>query len=284
MEIAVWKSAIPTHGHPRAILGAVLYAEALRRSTRAGNDGQLRTVVEGLAGYVANRRVPEDDEIRGWTDARPGGRDALAKTWTETRDEVLASLEVILSARPGEGPSVMRRLGCDAPETRGSGVGTVLAALLIAMSTQDDFERAVVTAINQLGTDTDTIGGFVGGILGTRLGYTAIPVHWAQQLQDYEYLMRVSVELAAIAGGRGLGGKALLPAPHIVAKDPPNLLGLLKAKRIAEDQAVYHPLFGYGRVRSVEAQPLRRAGYNAYFAWVEFDLGQSCKFRFIRSE
>jgi len=284
MEVAVWKCTIATHGHPRAILGAVLYAEAVRRSIAPEKDESIGAVVEELRSYVAQRRVPEDEELQGWLDAWPKGRDAFAEAWTATRDEVLAGLELILSSRPGEGPSVMSRLGCFEPETKGSGIGTVLAALLIALSTQDNFEHAVVTAINQLGSDTDTIGGFVGGILGARLGYTAIPVRWAEQLQDYEYLMRVSMELTAIAEGQGFGGKALLPAPHMVETDPPDLLDLLKAKRVEEGQAVYHRLFGYGRVRSVEAQALRRAGYKAYFAWVDFDLGQSCKFRFIKSE
>lgn len=284
MEVAVWKCAIATHGHPRAILGAVLYAEAVRRSIAPKGGEPLRGVVEGLGDYVSDRRVPEDDELQGWLGAWPRGRDDFGGAWAATKDEVLAGLDLILSSNPGEGPSVMRKLGCLDPETKGSGIGTVLAALLIAMSTQDDFERAIVTAINQLGSDTDTIGGFVGGILGAWLGYTAIPVRWAEQLQDYEYLMRVATELTAICEGRGLGGKALLPAPHVVGRDPSHLLDLLKAKRVQKGQPVYHPLFGYGRVRSVEAQPLRRAGYKAYFAWVDFDLGQSCKFRFIKSE
>jgi ADP-ribosylglycohydrolase len=285
MELAVWKCSIATHGHPRDILGAILYAEAVRRSIAADTNASLRTVVEALSGYVAGRQVPEDREIQGWLNAPANDRDAFMNAWTVTKDEVLAGLELILSSKPGEGTSAMHQLGCFEPETKGSGVGTVLAALLIAMLTENDFENAIVTAINQLGSDTDTIGGFVGGILGARLGYTEIPVRWAEQLQDYEYLMRISTELTAVAEGRGLGGKALLPAPHVVKRDPPDLLDLLKAKRIEQGQAVYHRLFGYGKVRLVEPpQTLRRAGYKAYFAWVDFDVGQSCKFRFIKAE
>lgn len=285
MEIAVWKCAIATHGHPRAILGAILYAEAVRRSLALGTGKPLRILVEGLSEYIAKRQVPNDEEILDWLNAWPKGRDVFTETWAATKDEVLVGLDQILAAKQGEGPSVMKRLGCFEPETKGSGVGTVLAALLIAMLMEDSFERAVVTAINQLGSDTDTIAGFVGGILGARLGYTEIPVRWAEQLQDYEYLMRVSLELMALAQRRGVGGKALLPAPHLVERDPPDLLRLLRQKQLKDGQAVYHCLFGYGKVRIAEpAQALRRTGFKAYFAWVDFDLGQSCKFRYIKAE
>jgi len=282
MVRGVWHSAIVTHGHPRAILGALIYAEVIRRVALDHQGTALRTVVEGVQNDVAGWSVPDTAPLADWLRARPDGTSSFMSLWERTKAEAQDGLRLVLTTEPGYGKQTMEQLGCFSPATRGSGLGTVFAGILLALYSPDDLGRAVTAAINLLGSDTDTIGGFVGGILGARLGYRAIPIAWAHQLQDYEYLTRVSIEVARLVAGEGLGGKAVLPAPHIVEKDPPDLIRLLHSKQIDQGQAVYHELFGYGTVRSVESQPVRRQGFRAYFAWVDFDLGQSCKFRYIK--
>lgn len=80
-----------------------------------------------------------------------------------------------------------------------------------------------------------------------------------------------------------MGGRALLPERTKPVEHVPNLLDLLKERDIRKGERIYHPLFGTGWVESVEAQALRRKdGAEAVFASVRFDIGQTCKFRFIR--
>jgi DNA-binding CsgD family transcriptional regulator len=178
---------------------------------------------------------------------------------------------------------VWRSLGCFEAETKGSGTATVLAALVTFYLFGRDFREAVLVAINQLGADTDTIGGFVRGLCGAYHGYENVPPEWASELQDYDYFSRVATELARIAARKGMGSSALLPRPTKPQEAVPNLLDRIRQRDIAKGERIYHPLFGTGWVEFVEEQALRRRdGAQAVFAHVRFDIGQSCKFRFIR--
>src|SRR5690606_20354996 len=111
-----------------------------------------------------------------------------------------------------------------------SGTATVLAAIVIFLQTGGNVRRAVTRTINQLGTDTDTIGSFVGGLCGARHGYEAVPHDWASELQDYDYLMRVAMEIARIASGSGMGGRALLPEATGELANLPDLLSAMKSE------------------------------------------------------
>ncbi len=282
--LGAWQTSIVSHGHPRAILGALLYAEALRLCASADRPTTPRAILDPLDLYVRRVSVPSDPGIGEWMDLwNKGASLPFEEVWEATRIETIAGLTRAAEARSSSSlPRVMKELGCFDKQTKGSGVGTVLAGLLIFSNLGEDFREAVIWAINQLGSDTDTIGGFVGGLCGAFHGYEQVPHEWASELQDYDYFMRVATEISRIATGVGLGGKALLPHPSGEVAALPNLLELLRKKEISSHERVYHPLFGSGWIESVDAQSLRRKdGAQAVFARVAFDIGQSCKFRFI---
>lgn len=141
----------------------------------------------------------------------------------------------------------------------------------------------MLTAVNALGSDTDTIAGFVGGLCGACHGYNEVPSEWTTELQDYDYFMRIAGEISRVAAGKGLGGGALLPERTLDTARLPDLLELIRAREVSRDERVYHPLFGSGWVESVDAQRLRRKdGAEVIFARVLFDIGQSCKVRYMR--
>ena len=97
--------------------------------------------------------------------------------------------------------------------------------------------------------------------------------------------MRVATEISRIAARSGMGGRVLLPQRIGSVEDLPNLLERLEKRDISKGERVYHPLFGTGWVEAVDAQSLRRKdGSEAVFAYVRFDIGQSCKFHFIRMQ
>ena len=281
---AVWRTSITTHGHPRALFGAALHAEALRYCADAKTDA-TRSVLSHLEAFVGSATPPLDDPgvvgwLRQWNSKT---REPFEATWETVRGEVRRGLDLISRAKPASGQATLELLGCFDPATKGSGVATVLAGLLIFVLEGDNFEKAVVTAVNQLGTDTDTIAAFVGGLCGAYHGYNALPESWAVQLQDYDYFMRIATELSRVAKRTGIGSAALLPdRRHEPAA--PNLLELLHERNIAAHERVHHPLFGSGWVEAVDVQRLRRKdGAQVVLARVAFDIGQSCKFRYMES-
>lgn len=281
----VWRTSVVTHGHPRAILGALVYAEALRLCAAERTGLRREELIGALRAYAQAASCPEDPDFTNWLRMwNKGATKPFEALWEETRREVLHGLALVLAAEgPASIPEIWRALGCFERKTKGSGTGTVLAALVTFHVFGHDFREAVITAINQLGADTDTIGGFVGGLCGAYHGYENVPPEWASELQDYDYLVRVATELARVAARNGMGGKALLPYGTRSAEQIPNLLDRIKQRDIGKGERIYHPLFGTGWVEFVEEQALRRRdGAEAVFAHVRFDIGQSCKFRFIR--
>ena len=68
------------------------------------------------------------------------------------------------------------------PAIRGSGyVVHSLEAALWAFASADDFEQAVLSAVN-LGDDADTTGAVCGQLAGAHWGYTGIPKEWRDRL------------------------------------------------------------------------------------------------------
>jgi hypothetical protein len=243
--------------------------------------------VEGLLSnvhkFIADASVPAGEPFRQWLSiwnersVRP-----FHDVWEQTKDEVLRTLDQItLSEVEPNAHDLLSALGCFEPATRGSGTASVLAGLGIFVTNAYDFRKGVITAVNELGSDTDTIGAFVGGLAGAWSGLDAVPSQWAIQLQDYEYFMRVATELASIAAGGGIGASALLPQKRS-GSDEADLLIRIREKNVNYKDHVYHPLFGRGVVESVDAQNLRRKdGARAVFVRVAFHIGQTCKFRYI---
>jgi hypothetical protein len=69
--------------------------------------------------------------------------------------------------------SYYRFVGALNPETKGSGLATVCAAIGVFVFTGDDPEHSIYTSANLIGSDTDTIASFVGALLGARYGRPA---------------------------------------------------------------------------------------------------------------
>lgn len=283
---ATWESSVVTHGHPTAIIGALLYAHALRLCIDRGDELSRAEFAGELADFVGRFRPPQTPEFHEWLVIwNRSSTVPFEELFAGIAHEVQQELEYIaqLPSTTDSIPSYMERIGCFHPDTKGSGTATVLAAIVIFLQTGGNVRRAVTRTINQLGTDTDTIGSFVGGLCGARHGYEAVPHEWASELQDYDYLMRVAMEIARIASGSGMGGRALLPEATGELANLPDLLSAMKSETINAKERVYHPVLGPGWVESVDVQQLRRKdGGHVLFVRVHFDVGQSCKFKEIR--
>ena len=58
----------------------------------------------------------------------------------------------------------------------------------------DDYEKAMIAAVNHAG-DSDSIGAITGNILGTAVGYEAIPQFFKDDLELHDVILHVADDL-----------------------------------------------------------------------------------------
>ena len=276
----VWRNAIVTHGHPRAILGALVYAEALRRLTL----GDKQTAED----YIADLRrfvdlldpAIEHPDLAYWRSRWAEAGVSFEARWPEFVAEMKAMLETALASRTDDVRAVYQRLGAFDPATKGSGTASVAAALAVFLRHGRNFERVTLEAANILGSDTDTIGAMAGSLAGGFLGYTEIPERWATIMADYTYLNRAAEFLTRAALRRAETNPLRLDGFRAPPKGEGSLLTALRQQQVIERRRYWHPLFGLGWATKVESQEIGRPKIKGRvtMATVQFDIGQTCKF------
>ncbi len=280
-------NAVISHGHPRAILGTILFGFAVRHALTEGDGnpvGMVQYLQEGLES--AGRNARNDQRISQWIEAwetGKGPRSSFKQSFGETRKEAHRYLTAIpdFFAKPVK--EYYQFVGALNPETKGSGLATTCAAVFLFLRFKDSPADALYTAANQLGSDTDTIAAFVGGLIGARFGNEVVPGHLWEQIQDRDYLLKTAAHLHAVASGKA-SEHASMDAPlqqedaylRILAWE----IGLHEMFWDAIDigGAVVHPTLGRGIIKRKEIRPIAREGFVAKLIRIVFDCGQSCIF------
>jgi ADP-ribosylglycohydrolase len=145
-------SSLLTHGHSAALEGAAAAA-----------------ILVGLA-----RRGAAPEEMFAEVDKRCSPRCAdFSSVWRKLPDVISQPAEAVL-VEGGLGEAWVAE-------------EAVASAMYCFWRFPDDFERAVLTAINTDG-DSDTIGTITGSLVGARLGVDSIPAGWRKDVEDSEYL------------------------------------------------------------------------------------------------
>lgn len=279
----VWRSAITTHGHPRAIVGALLYAHALRlcfflqtSTTREDLAGELIELLNG----ISPPPLPEFDKwLAMWNRRADTTFDNLLEKIT---GEAAADLVHLTELSPDAETTrrYMEALGCFRPETKGSGTGTVLAALAIATTERDDIQQALPWTINQLGSDTDTIGAFVGGLCGAIHGPDFGESIWFYELQDYIGISHLTGSVLRVADRLFPPRPISLPRPTRSMGPLPLLMERIKADDLSVGEWAFHPIHTEGKVREVTTAPLRNDPQSQVrLVRVDFETAQSCQFK-----
>jgi ADP-ribosylglycohydrolase len=277
--IEAWKNAAITHGHPRGILGAVVFVEALRRLL-LGHDQSADEFIADLRHWLRALRPPSDDaDVRYWLTRWNEGPERFEPLWAEFVAEMDSMLGRALELRQQPLEETYRVLGCFDPATKGSGTASVAAALALFLHHGKNFERLAVTGANILGSDTDTIGAMAGSMCGAWLGYVEIPERWAAIMADFSYLNRVA-EYLTLVSMRQVLDSDLRAKVSSVPQPPMRLLDAMKRQDIQDRRPYWHPLFGIGRVIKAESQNvgLRQPRGRVVMATVQFEFGQTCKF------
>ena len=191
-----------THGHPRALVGASVYAYAawyLARINRTLRFGELLdTLIDDASEWSA---WPRSDRDRGaWFEgANRATGTPYDVVWDRTTDEMRTLLQ---TARRGlqagalaDDHSVLKDLGCFG-QTKGAGTISAAAAVYLVARHAAQPVQAILSAAFEKGADTDTLAAMAGGLMGCLAGVEWLPGSWLQ-VQDAGYLRDIACQVVA---------------------------------------------------------------------------------------
>lgn len=205
---------VRTHGHPRALLGAVVYALAVRHTLRQQGTVEYGDVVLAVAGMaqwrdpaLALAAVPE-----GWAEAFSDACDVPFDTaWTATAREMEALLDTARAsldrAALADDPQTLAALGCFDKDRNGAGTVTAAAACYLAARASVRPSMGLLRAAFLDRADTDTLASMTAALLGALHGTDWIgPL--TREVQDGAYLAQTAAALAGPLPEPGAAGKA----------------------------------------------------------------------------
>ncbi|MFD0394379.1 ADP-ribosylglycohydrolase family protein [Streptomyces nogalater] len=172
----VIRDATTTHGHPRALLGALVHAYALWTSLRQPAPLAYGWLIEATLDGLKDWREPVWQGLdRNWLEAAekafPGGYE---QGWEDAVHEVeglLTSARSSLDSGALSAPSAfLEQHGLTRPKTRGSGTLCAVAAIYLAARSAASPERGIGVPARQEGADTDTLASMAASLLGAGLG------------------------------------------------------------------------------------------------------------------
>ena len=263
MRIAVWKNAVSTHGHPRAILGALVMATSLHRLLdREAKDSGLNDFNLEVQRAIQDSHVPDEPRISMW--ANRSGDKAFRTTFEKTRTEMKSLLQLAWDRRHDDAESVLRQMGCLDKSTKGSGTGCVAAAHYFFYKHEREPLRAVVEAANAFGSDTDTIAKLVGDLFGCLYGRAAYENGLTERLCNRFYLLTITRYLIGTE------------APHWFDSSERNETDLTTVK---EGDEYFSHVFGPGIVSALRKPfSIRKGTAILHQAKVDFQCGIVCTF------
>lgn len=268
-------NAISTHGHPRAIFGAVLHAVFLDIALQTGSAPgvqEFRSLLK-LALYSEDAIFAVPELATVWLPAwERHHQTSFHGAWTEAYEECKgafdASLSIIGSLQHADGRTdqdkiygeLMGALNLRDAKVRGSGTLTVVASALLSAAFPNDPRAVAEIASAALGTDTDTVATMAAALSGA--GATTLPD--SDSVQDSEYILQEASRLAGIAEGEVLPPTAY---PDLLIWTPPRsqLDAVVKdGERLA--------LTGFGELTTIpHLAPAQMK--NQAWAWFQSDFG-----------
>ncbi len=280
MVVEVFKNSIVTHGHPRAIVGALLYSLSVAYFLKADvlpdyPNEIITSIAKELKSAASVIDRIEDMGLSGWLDkwnsSMSGG---FYQVFQQTVEETLELLRYTYKsiAADDKDREVYKSLGALDKETRGAGHISAVAALYMAAEyIYETPIQALYECANMLGSDTDTIGLMCGSMIGSYIGFTQIPKH-LRRVQDSQYLLDCAEALLSqnIAAIKSPESEGCLNTNHRSTKP-------LDLTTLSVDDEIYLSSLGVGVVSSLSDQDTITAGKSVLILEADFEIGQSCK-------
>lgn len=240
----IFINGIGTHGHPRALIGALLYGKALEYLLLKKTTLEYGELIDHLL-LTSDRWgvFPDPSFSETWMNNAYQAMD-LSLEWQKTVGECLEMLTIVKD-KIGMGvldftTDTYKVLGTTG-EFKGSGTISAISAVYIASKYAASPESGVIEAAFLFGADTDTVASMVGGLMGALHGTTWITNGW-HEIQDIDYI-------------------------KILAKK-------MYQREIAEDQALYHPESDKTLKKQLKNAPL---GSGIYFPVFKEMKVKDCK-------
>ena len=187
------------------------------------------------------------------------------ETLIETQNQlryIFQSIKQNLSVK-----ETLTKLGCFANETKGSGIATVIAGIYLTAKFNEKPLDAIIEAVNAIGSDTDSIAAFAGGLIGALHGQNIIPVKW-NSVQDNLYLEKIAEDLLAISEDRF--------TEQINTNFSNNkLLNNPSQDNFEIDEIIEFVPLGIGKVISIDRQATLTKGKYNLLINAQFENGQS---------
>lgn len=201
IALNIFRDGIVTHGHPRALVGAIAYGYALWRCARRESRLEYGAIVEELLDGVKDwSSIPNSFEKThsDWLIAANQNMDDYQLVWNETVREMVSFL-LICKDELSKGAlafddDALRQLKCFDSKVSGSGTVAAAASVFLASRYAPDPINGVVKAAFAIGSDTDTIASMTGGMLGLICGSDWLSAQ-KNRIQDAKYLAQIAQDV-----------------------------------------------------------------------------------------
>jgi ADP-ribosylglycohydrolase/predicted enzyme related to lactoylglutathione lyase len=194
-------NGVLTHGHPRALLGGLLFGFVLWRSIRRTDTLDYGGLIdEAIAASDEWAQLPNIDDVwDGWRWRADRVTKGYVQHWQSTRNEML---ELLRAAKSGMehgalavDREVLQEMRCFDRTVNGSGTITAVASVFLASRYAPDPTLGLLEAAYALGADTDTLASMTAGLLGILNGPDWLSAY-SFELQDAAYLRELAMQLA----------------------------------------------------------------------------------------
>ncbi|MGH4084860.1 ADP-ribosylglycohydrolase family protein [Klebsiella pneumoniae] len=267
---SVIKDSLVTHGHLLAICGALLHADALQYALINGkpagpleingfidNFTSIPSVIHEIYELnnfwlpnweiMSGNKLPEEVER-----IRLESKEYLSKALNAAKEN---------SDISDKYKSAINALECNKDSRRGAATNTAIASSLLCHFYKNSSPyEAIISCVNVLGTDTDSIGSMAGAILGC---YNGIP-EW--DIQDSNYIITEASRLNDIAEGVVTKN---FNYPNINKWQSPQT----QSDTLVKNQdGIYH-IVGLGRVTPLKSGIWKTKNHE--WQWMQLEYGQT---------
>ncbi len=186
-------NGIYTHGHPRALLGALIYAEAINYLANKQSPLEYGELID----YLLEARdkweqMPEVNNISDWINhAEEVYKGKYRDIWKQTVQELMDLLNLAKKALKlgvlDDSYSVLKDMGCFDRKVQGAGTVSAVVSIYLASKYASNPELGIMESAYLENADSDTIASLVGGLLGVINELDWINKDWLK-IQDLDYI------------------------------------------------------------------------------------------------
>lgn len=199
---AIIANGVTTHGHPRALAGALAYGYCCWQALRLSETLEYGYLIQQTLDHCDEWSVMPDISAYWptWKGAALNHAPDYLDQWEVAVNEMISMLKVALSAMHKGALvsqwSVLKELGAYNKKIGGAGTVSAASAIFMASRYAASPLEGLISAATAEGTDTDTIASMTGAILGAVSGHEWLS-KFRNQTQDIDYLECMAVAVAA---------------------------------------------------------------------------------------